>query len=74
MLLFGLIGSIIALFPVIELSSIPHNSAIELISWGLYFFPIDLWITCIANIILWIVVQVSWSTVEWVYKKIPGVD
>lgn len=74
LLIFGVVELVISLLPTIEVTTISNTSAIELLSWGLYFFPLDLWVICIGNIILWIIVQFTWATVEWVYKKIPGVD
>jgi len=49
-------------------------SAFSLISKGLYFFPIDVWRTIIANVSFWLGAQLVWSIIEWVYKKVPGVD
>ena len=45
-----------------------------LLAYGLFFFPIDLWVALLTNIALWLGFQGAWSIVEWVYKKIPGVD
>lgn len=49
-------------------------SAIKLISTGLKIFPTDVWVAVIANALFWIMCHFTWAVIEWVYKKIPGVD
>lgn len=48
--------------------------ALSLIRTGLGIFPGDVWVVCIANGMFWLVVQFTWAIIEWIYKKIPGVD
>lgn len=48
--------------------------ALKLLKTGICFFPTDVWIACIANGMFWLVVHFVWAIIEWVYKKIPGVD
>ena len=47
---------------------------ISLLSKALMFFPVSVWAVLIANIAFWYVALYSWSAIEWVYKKIPGVN
>lgn len=49
-------------------------SALKVISTGLKIFPSDVWMICIANGVFWIGLQFTWAIIEWIYKKIPGVD
>lgn len=75
LLIFKLIELIISLFPninMIEGSGV--NATFTLVSYGLMWFPLDLWIAILANIIFWLSVQGGWIVIEWVYKKVPGVD
>lgn len=48
--------------------------AVNLISKGLIFFPNDVWIVTMSNISFWLIAQMAWAALEWVYKKLPGVD
>lgn len=50
------------------------TSCVELIGYGLYFFPLDIWVFMIANFIGWQTIHMGWAIIEWIYKKIPGVD
>ena len=47
---------------------------IDLLSKGMMFFPLEVWGVVIANVTFWLVAMYSWSIIEWVYKKIPGVN
>lgn len=73
-LFMSLVDFIIGLLPVMPIQSFETGYTAKMLSWGLYVFPIDLWVICISNIILWIMVEIAWSTFEWVYKKVPGVS
>lgn len=44
------------------------------IQHGAYFFPLDCLAVAISTFIVWYGILISWSTIEWVYKKLPGVD
>lgn len=46
----------------------------DLIANAMMFFPIDVWVIIIANVVLWIGIQFAWAVFEWIYKKIPGVN
>lgn len=48
--------------------------AIKMLKTGLGLFPNDVWIVCISNGMFWLVVQFTWAIIEWIYKKIPGVN
>lgn len=39
-----------------------------------YFFPKTLFVIVIGNVGIWMAVQFGWAIVEWIYKKVPGVD
>ena len=71
---FKFINYIIDLLP--ELPQIPDwfLSTARLLSRPLSIFPSDVWIAIFVNVGLWIVIDFSWIIIEWIYKKIPGVD
>lgn len=65
---------IIKLLPQVVAPMVGFEQAVSIMSYALWFFPIDLWIIAIGNIAFWIVTSFSWSLIEWIYKKIPGVS
>lgn len=72
--IFSLIEVIINLLP--NNIVIPNfiSDTLELLKIPLSLFPLDLWIVIIANVGLWYSAQLIWSVIEWVYKKVPGVN
>ena len=46
-------------------------SFIALIQRALFFFPADVWYIVVGNIVFWLIAQMTWAIIEWVYKKIP---
>jgi len=73
-LLFGLVNIIISLLPTLPQMPSFLSNTIDLLKIPLSIFPLDLWIAIITNLSVWFVAQNGWAIVEWVYKKIPGVD
>lgn len=47
---------------------------LKLMSIALEYFPGDVLVIILCNIWLWISAFLVWTVVEWVYKKVPGVD
>ena len=45
-----------------------------LLAQGFYVFPLSLFVIIIANVTFWKSTQMLWAIIEWVYKKIPGVN
>lgn len=72
--IFLLIELIINMLPQgIEIPSF-INSTINLLKIPMSIFPLDLWFVIIGNVGFWYGSQLLWSIIEWVYKKIPGVN
>lgn len=71
---FILLSWLVSLLP--EGAGLPEwiNACLELIGYGLAFFPIDIWVFMVGNFIFWQVAHMGWAIFEWIYKKIPGVD
>lgn len=73
-LLFGLVSVIISFLP----------SGLQLPNWivnfttfvgtGLSFFPSGVFAILISNVAFWLGVQMTWAIIEWLYKKVPGLD
>lgn len=72
--IFGLLGMLVGLLP--GGGGLPQwvSSCVELIGYGLYFFPLDIWVFMIVNFLAWQSMHMAWAIIEWIYKKIPGVD
>lgn len=72
--IFGLINVIVNMIP--DGFNVPNfvSYTLDILKYPLALFPRDLWILIIGNIAFWYTVQLTWGVVEWVYKKIPGVD
>lgn len=65
---------IVGVFP--EMHTIPDwfSAFISVLQIGLYFFPADVLVIIIANVMFCNISLVGWSVIEWVYKKIPGIS
>ncbi|MCL2188084.1 MAG: hypothetical protein FWC16_03420 [Defluviitaleaceae bacterium] len=46
----------------------------EIIGVAFYIFPPQLFFIFIANSMFWMSAHMGWAIIEWVYKKIPGVN
>ena len=74
-LIFGMVKFIVSFLPNLSKTNAEGESAaLELIAIGLRFFPSDLWVLLLTNIITWTTIFFAWSIIEWVYKKIPGIS
>lgn len=73
--LFGVAEFIVGLLPSINLTVSDSGGGLStLLGYGLYFFPADVWLVFVGNAVLVIGVSLTYVVIEWVYKKIPGVD
>jgi len=77
--IFSFINFIIDFIPSIEddmvLGGLNGVVAImNVLNIGFYIFPASMFFIVVANVIFWSTVQITWAMVEWVYKKIPGVN
>lgn len=50
------------------------GSFYDLMSIGLYFFGVAPFMLVFASVVFWIGVDIGWTSIEWLYKKIPGID
>lgn len=72
--IFFLIESIIYFIP--EGASIPSwlSFTVDILKYPMSIFPADVWILMISNVSFWYMAQMTWAIVEWIIKKIPGVN
>lgn len=72
-LLFGLVSIVLSFLP----------SGMDLPNWGFdfinliqiagQFFPLDVLVVILSNVLFWISAKFVWAIVEWIYNKIPGI-
>lgn len=69
-----LIKGAIALLPV--LTYIPENiiNTIEMLKKAMLFFPTDVWVIVIGNIIFWVTLHFVWGIIKFVLSLIPFVN
>ena len=76
--IFRLLGLIINLLPDLSyidpLYGFDISGFINILAYGFIIFPFPLFTIFIGNMIFWLGVQMVWAIIEWVYKKIPGVN
>ena len=72
--IFFIIESLISFFPTPLTIPDWGIACIDLISKGLSLFPPDVWWTCIGNVAFWMYLQLGWAIIEWIYKKLPGIN
>lgn len=72
--IFWLVDGIISLIPAG--STLPGwaQDTANLVGIACMFFPADVWMVCLTNISMWQFSGIGWAVIEWIYKKIPGVD
>lgn len=73
-LIFGLVNFIISFIP--SGYNLPNwfFSFYDVVSNALAFFPRPVFIIVISNVGFWLAAHMGWAVIEWVYKKVPGVD
>lgn len=72
--LYALIASLLDKLPTIGDMPGWLDNTLNVLSYGLMFFPLDVFVLTIGSIGFWLLAHMVWAIVEWVYKKIPGID
>lgn len=65
---------LIGLIPVIESFPSGFGAVTNIIGYGCAIIGTDFFLAILGNIIFWLTVQMTWAIIEWIYKKIPGVE
>lgn len=62
---------VVLMLPV--LTYIPNSivSTLDLILKAMQFFPLDVWIMVIGNIVFWITLHLIWAIVHFILRLIP---
>lgn len=72
--LFLLVKFLIGLLPNTPTVNLTLDNLILFVRKGLYFTDSTVFFTCIGTVVTFTTLQFSWAIIEWVYKKIPGID
>ena len=74
--IFFLVSKIFDVADLEKLTGLPFGigDTINLLSKALMFFPFDVWVVVLMNITMWLSLQFAWAIIEWIYRKIPGVN
>lgn len=73
--LFKFINFLVSLVPAATSGNTSFaTSFLQFLGLGLHFFGVVPFVAVITNVLLWCGIDISWSIVEWCYKKVPGVD
>ena len=67
-------SAVVTSLPTPVLATIADIEIPAAVKHGAYFFPLDCLFLAISTFLLWYGILISWVTIEWVYKKIPGVN
>lgn len=71
---FNLITYLLDFLPAADFSTIFNAEALgffkNIISFMLYFFPIDLFAVMLSSVIFWVGVQFVWAVIEFILKKV----
>lgn len=65
---------IISIFPV--LTYLPNSivDTLDLLLKAMQFFPSDVWIIVIGNIVFWITLHLIWAVINFILRLIPFVN
>lgn len=66
--------ALIDLLPGAVVTTFAYIEPPQIVKYGAYFFPLDVLSTVVTGFSLWYTVLLTWAIIEWIYKKIPGVD
>lgn len=64
----------ITLLPTFDLSSNSFLAIYELMSYGVWIVGKETFVLIMSSILAWFTIFYGWAVIEWVYKKIPGIN
>lgn len=71
---FGFIRFLINLLPNTPAINLTLANLIYFVKKGLYFTDKFVFFTCLTVVVTFTTIQLAWAILEWIYKKIPGVN
>lgn len=73
--LFGVGNFLVGLIPDLQFDRFTGSTMglATVMAYGLYFFPLDLWMFGLGSIVGMMGITTIYVLSEWVWKKIPGI-
>lgn len=71
---FLLIDGVIALMPVLTYIPTSIVDTVSLLLKAMQFFPVDVWIMAIGNIIFWVLLHFTISLIKFIVSWIPFIN
>lgn len=71
---WALIDLLISLLPSSVAESLSMSSVFDILGKGVSVIGLANFSLFLGSAIFWYTVQLTWAVIEWLYKKIPGVD
>lgn len=68
----GIINGFIGLLPVLEYVPEGFSDTVSMLTTAMKFFPADVWVFCVGNIVFWLIVHSSWSIISFALKYCIG--
>ena len=65
---------LIDLLPGAVVTTLAYIEPPQIVKYGAYFFPLDVLNIVVTGFSLWYIVLLTWAVIEWIYRKIPGVN
>lgn len=69
--LLALAKLLIGFIPAIEYIPNSISETISLLTKAMQFFPQDVWILAIGNIVFWMTVHLVWAVISFILRLIP---
>lgn len=69
-----MVYALIGMLPVAESFPSGFGAVTNIIGYGCAIVGTEFFMAILGNIIFWLTVQLAWALVEWIYKKVPGVN
>lgn len=69
--LIGLLGGF---FGDVQFINYGFDVVIDLLGYGVFFMGYSTFSLVISSIGFWFTIDMAWACIEWLYKKIPGVE
>lgn len=69
-----LIDLLISLLPSSVAQSLSMSSIFDVLGKGISVIGLSNFSIFLGSAIFWYTVQLTWAVIEWLYKKIPGIN
>lgn len=71
---FSGVNSLISMLPTPVVENFTGKTPPDIVRYGVCFFPGDVITLVVTSFIVWKAIFIGWAIIEWIYKKIPGIN